>query len=842
MANDETAAKNITVHMIGQGHIDPVWLWRIDEGRKEVLDTCRSALDRMDETPEFMFTRSSAASYLWVEEDDPEMFARIGERIAEGRWEIVNGWWEQPDCNIPGGESYVRHALYAKEYFLEKFGVEPTVGYNVDTFGHHGNLPQILAKSGFDSYLFFRPSEEEFREYESETKELPQVFWWEAPDGSRVLACRPPYHYYGFGADFREMIDRIKIAKDMTVDGLTDALCFYGVGNHGGGPTKENIKGIQEYNKQAGDSTAEFSTCHAFFAKVREDDPGYPVLRDDLQIHAPGCYSVVSAVKKYNRRCEQSLMAAERWSALAHTLYEAPYPTIELRDSWRDVLFNQFHDILAGTSLADAYEDVYVMYEKALEAADTAETQALRVIARNVDTRNKELKQGVSVIVFNPNPWDRRDVVTVEVPRAGVPRMVLVTDEEGNELQGQLLETEDRGDSTFAKVLLLADVPALGYKLYRIRLDEMRDNYDSKFTQPSLCFGPDNLSNDLISLRIDPVTGAIASLKLADGPELLGEHGVMFGVMHDPSDTWGHNVDQYRDEIGRFYANGQVRLVEQGPVRATIEIRGTYENSSIVQRVSVYPGIARVDVDCDIDFREPHRMLKLCVPTSVSDGTATYEIPYAYIERASNGDEDPGQKWIDMTGSVEGGAGSAGVGGVAVVNDGRFGFDAQDGEIRTSVLRTSIYAFHARRQVDAKEGYHYADLGVSSFQYSLVPHAGDWRTALVPRVGEECNTRMTAFVEPHHAGSLPSSGSALVKIGPENVVGTIVKKAQADGRLIVRMYEAHGAENTTATIELPEHGISAEVPIGHHELKTLAFDLANPGADPVEVDLLERPV
>ena len=220
MANDETAAKNITVHMIGQGHIDPVWLWRIDEGRKEVLDTCRSALDRMDETPEFMFTRSSAASYLWVEEDDPEMFARIGERIAEGRWEIVNGWWEQPDCNIPGGESYVRHALYAKEYFLEKFGVEPTVGYNVDTFGHHGNLPQILAKSGFDSYLFFRPSEEEFREYESETKELPQVFWWEAPDGSRVLACRPPYHYYGFGADFREMIDRIKIAKDMTVDGL----------------------------------------------------------------------------------------------------------------------------------------------------------------------------------------------------------------------------------------------------------------------------------------------------------------------------------------------------------------------------------------------------------------------------------------------------------------------------------------------------------------------------------------------------------------------------------------------------------------------------------------------
>jgi alpha-mannosidase len=839
MGTETKDAQNITVHMIGQGHIDPVWLWRIDEGRKEVLDTCASALERMDEDPDFIFTRSSAASYLWVEEDDPAMFEKIRERIAEGRWEIVNGWWEQPDCNIPGGESYVRHAIYAKEYFQEKFGVEPTVGYNPDTFGHHGNLPQILAKSGFESYVFFRPSEQEFREYESETKELPQVFWWEAPDGSRVLACRPPYHYYGFGSDFNEMIDRIKVAKDLTIEGLNDVLCFYGVGNHGGGPTKENMKGIAEYNKQVEDgSVAKYSTCHAFFAKMREDDPGFPVLRDDLQIHAPGCYSVVSAVKKYNRRCEQVLMASERWAALASSLHGAAYPKTEIRDAWRDVLFNQFHDILAGTSLSSAYEDVYAMYEKALEAADSAQSQALRAIARNVDTRNTELNQGMTALVFNPNPWQRQDVVTVEAVCATAPRMVLVTDEDGNELHTQLLPIDKRGDSSVAQIMFNADVPPLGYKLYRLRLDEMRDNYDTKLTPAPLCYGPDTLSNDLLSLRINPRTGAIVSLKLTDGPELIGENGVSFAVMNDPSDTWGHDVDQYRDEIGRFYANGDVRLVEEGPARATVEITGTYGKSSIVQRISVYPGIARVDVECEIDFQEPHRMLKHCVPTMATDGVPTYEIPYSYIERAPNGDEDPGQKWIDMTGDVGGGV----VGGVSVINDGRYGFDAKDGEFRTSVLRTAIYAFHCRRQVLGKEQYHYADLGKSTYRYSLVPHAGDWRTAAVPRIAEECNTPMTAFTEPHHNGVHPREGRGFVEIGPQNVVGTVVKMAQSDDRIIVRMYESEGKDGTTATINMPGHGISAQVPISHHELLTLAFDPMRPKAAPVEVDLLERPM
>jgi len=222
--------------MVGNAHIDPAWLWRWQEGFSEVLASCRSALDRMNETPGFIFCRSSSITYKWIEQTDPEMFEEIRRRVAEGRWIIVNGWIEQPDCNIPSGESFVRQSLYGKRYFLDKFGVDVNIGYNVDSFGHSAGLPQILAKSGFKYYIFFRPGARE--------KTIPEnIFWWEGPDGSRVLAVRPPRYYCTFvGED--DMDEHIEIARDWRPEGLTNAICFYGVGNHGGGPTKRNLEFI----------------------------------------------------------------------------------------------------------------------------------------------------------------------------------------------------------------------------------------------------------------------------------------------------------------------------------------------------------------------------------------------------------------------------------------------------------------------------------------------------------------------------------------------------------------------------------------------------------------------
>src|SRR5215211_2083865 len=235
LKTQENVLKTRKLHMIGNAHIDPVWLWQWQEGFHEVKASFRSALDRMKEFPDFTFVASSAAFYEWVEGSDPVMFAEIQQRVREGRWGIVGGWWVEPDCNIPAGESFVRHGLYAQRYFKEKFGVIARTGFNVDSFGHAGTLPQILKKSGLDYYVFLRPMPHE--------KGLPsRLFWWQSDDGSRVLAFRIPFEYLSWG---KEVETHARRCADEMKEPVDEFLCFYGVGDHGGGPTITNIESIQ---------------------------------------------------------------------------------------------------------------------------------------------------------------------------------------------------------------------------------------------------------------------------------------------------------------------------------------------------------------------------------------------------------------------------------------------------------------------------------------------------------------------------------------------------------------------------------------------------------------------
>ncbi len=331
--------KDNKLHMIGNAHIDPVWLWQWQEGFHEVLATFRSALDRMKEYDDFAFVSSSAAFYEWVEKTDPQMFREIKQRVAEGRWQIVGGWWIQPDCNIPGGESFVRHGLYGQRYFKEKFGVTARVGYNVDSFGHNGMLPQILKKSGMDYYVFMRPTPQE--------KGLPgRLFWWESDDCSRVLTFRIPFEYCTWGKELDKHVRRN--ANELKAP-FNELMCFYGVGNHGGGPTRENIESIKRLNDDPNFPALVFSTPEKFFAEVLAKDLPIQVVHDDLQHHASGCYAAHSGVKQWNRKAENLLMAAEKFSAIAERVTGQPYPC-DFDLAWKNVLFNQFHDIMAGTT------------------------------------------------------------------------------------------------------------------------------------------------------------------------------------------------------------------------------------------------------------------------------------------------------------------------------------------------------------------------------------------------------------------------------------------------------------------------------------------------------------
>jgi len=308
-------ASQYRFHLIGNSHIDAVWLWTWPEGMSAVVSAFRSALQRMKEDPEFTFTASSAQFYEWVEATDPKLIDDIRRRVEEGRWSLVGGWWVEPDVNIPNGESLVRQGLYSQRLFQRLFGRKVEIGFNPDSFGHPGTLPQILKLQGLHAYVFMRPQPQE--------KVLPSdLFWWEGADGTRILAYHIPIAYGDYDGPIMHRVHRI--VTDLP-EPTKDLMAFYGAGDHGGGPTRINIQSIIAARKEPGAPAMVFSTPDKYFAEVK-DFPNLPIVADDLQHHSVGCYTAVSEVKKNNRAAEAALVTGEKFATLGSVVAGSDYP------------------------------------------------------------------------------------------------------------------------------------------------------------------------------------------------------------------------------------------------------------------------------------------------------------------------------------------------------------------------------------------------------------------------------------------------------------------------------------------------------------------------------------
>jgi alpha-mannosidase len=271
--------------MIGNAHLDPAWMWRLEEGFEAFLATCRSALDRIAETPGFIFTASSAAHYEFIEKTDPPLFEKIKNAVANGKWSIVGGWWVESDCNLPGGEALIRQGLYGQKYFESRFGIVRKTGFCIDSFGHNANLPQLLRHCGMNNYIFMRPEEQE--------KSLPDaLFKWRSPSGDEVVTYRMPLHYSNFKNSVSE---KLALLKSYPLFNPTHPwMIFYGVGNHGGGPTKEQIAQIISAHKSNDNFNIHFSSVDDFFAAVEKTNAELSNVSDEMQPHAIGSYSAHS--------------------------------------------------------------------------------------------------------------------------------------------------------------------------------------------------------------------------------------------------------------------------------------------------------------------------------------------------------------------------------------------------------------------------------------------------------------------------------------------------------------------------------------------------------------------
>jgi alpha-mannosidase len=795
------SAQRQRIHMIGNAHIDPVWLWQWPEGYQEVRATFQSAIDRLEEYPDFVFTCDSSLFFQWVEESDPALFEQIRKYIAEGRFQVIGGWWIEPDCNIPAGESFVRQALYGQRYLREKFGITATTGANLDSFGHNAQIPQILRKSGVDSYVFLRPGP-------VENPDLPApLFWWESPDGSRVLAYRIPHEYCAPKDDIGEHVE--KAIASLPQDGDEYAV-FYGVGNHGGGPTKMNLDQIALLNENGG-AELELSSLRSFFDSVNEGD--FPTWRGELQYHSPGCYTTHSGIKRWNRRAENLLQRAEKWSSIAAHLGVQRYPIEELTEAWKLLLFNQFHDTLAGTSIEPAYEDARDQIGHASSLAMLTFNRAAQSIARQIHIEQEEEMR--PVVVFNPHPWPLRVDAEVEYTwlRAEGAHVV---DDQGEAVPMQMTRPLTTMSSSRGRLAFPVEVPPLGYRTYRVRKGEVAGE--------PLAATDTRLENEHVLLELDPATGRIARLVVkSTGADLAAPAAKHAVVIDDKSDTWGHAVVAYDQEIGEFECVS-VKLVETGPVRSMLRVESRYGSSTLREDYVLGADVPYVDVRVALDWHEPLKLLKLRYPTSVDAGTATFETPYGHIERTTKGREEPGQAWVDVSGDGR---------GLTVINDAKYGYDVRGGDIGISAVRSPVWAWHDPRELEEGGEFEYMDLGRQNFLVRLVPHAGDWRAADVVRRAAELNQPPFVLIETFHEGPLAQSAS-YASDGGGAVVVTVVKGGEDGAAHVVRAYESTGRA-AHATITVLDRTIDAD--FGPNEIKT--FLLPHDGGAAVEADLLE---
>ncbi|TCC58190.1 alpha-mannosidase [Kribbella pittospori] len=801
------------LHMIGNAHTDAVWLWQWQEGFQEVRATFRSALDRMDEYPDYVFTADSVAYLSWIDEHDPELFERIRKRVTEGRFEIVGGWWVEPDCNLPGGEAFVRHALYSQRWLAEHLGVIATVGCNVDPFGHNATLPQLLSKARLDSYAFLRPQRHE--------RELPgQKFWWEAADGSRVLAYRIPHEYCSPGGEISGHVTKAVQQLPVTTEPL---MVFYGVGNHGGGPTIENIESIKQLAER--DLFPEMfpSTMRRFFDEARTFD-GIPVHASELQPHAIGCYAAHSGIKRQNRLAEQALLAAEKWATVAAEVSGMPDATAELGHAWKQVLFNQFHDIAAGTAIEPAYDDARDQLGEAKAIAARLANRSIQSIARQIDIPAESAM--VPVAVFNPHAWPVTATVELELGYPAPLRGAIALSEG---LGGRPIAVQEVRSTATAngrrRIAFKATLPPLGYQLYTMRPGDTSYHLG----QPS----DDRLrlDNGVVRAEIDPATGWLKTLATATGPNLLASGVAHAQVIDDDTDTWSHGVRSLWKTAGAFEVT-RVRRLADGPVRQLIRVESAYQDSRLVEEFVLDAESDAVEVRVTVDWRERLKALKLCFPFALRQAEATHEIPYGHLVREQNREEVPSHAWVDVSG---------GEGGVAVLNDGKYSFAVDGSTAGRSVLamtavRSPVYAWHDPRRLDDDGVYEYLDQGLQRFTYRLQPHDGDWRAAGVVRRAAELNQPVTPLIECFHDGPLPASQSYLTVKGADHVAFAVVKRAEDNnGALIVRAHETAGrpAEATVTIL-----GRTFDTAFRPHEVKTLQLP-RDADAPPVDVDLLE---
>ncbi len=764
-------AKRFTLTFTSNAHIDAAWLWREGETKLVAKNTFTSVLNMMDARPDFTYSQSAAQYYEWMEKDHPDVFKRIRERVKDKRWEITGGMWVEPDCNLPAGEAWMRHFLYAQTYFKKTFGFMPRLGWNPDSFGYTWNMPQFFQHAGIDAFITQKISW-------NDTNVFPhRVFWWEGPDGSRVLVYFP-FSYVNDLSDSFQLVDWLRQFEANT--GLTHMMVLFGVGDHGGGPTPDMLARVDYLQGLDIYPQVRFATAESYITFLREQNPElFPVWRDELYLeYHRGTFTTQAKTKESNRRSEIQLTTAEKFASFA-ARYGAPYP--DLRKAWENLLFNQFHDILPGSSIREVFVDAAERYAETEQASRVALHHALSALSNKITTT--AITRGTPLIVYNPLSWERSEIAVVDLPEGDTQEYSVM--DGPVEVTSQIVTAGPYN----RKLLFEAKrIPPLGYRTFTLRTSPGA-SVSTRLTQT-----PSALENEFFRVTLDPDSGWIKSIvDKRLGKEVLAGYGNQLQLLEDKPKAWdAWNIGW----TGTVYPTTlrSVEIGERGPLRISLRVRRDmlgpsfkrdypaegFPSSFFTQEVFLTAGKDIVEFRTDVDWWEERTMLKVAFPVTTSDTAATYEIPYGSIRRSTQSvtsfdrakKEVPALRWADLSSPDY---------GISLLNTSKYGYDIKGNVMRLSLLRSPKWPDPT------------ADRGKHVIHYALYPHRGSWQDANTVQKGYEYNTPLITTLTSRHTGVLPLS-SSFGTLLPSNLILTTIKQSESGGTWTYQLYEAEGID------------------------------------------------
>jgi alpha-mannosidase len=743
--------------LTGHAHIDLGWLWPVHETRRKTQRTFSTVLDLMDRYPDFTFNQSSAQAYAWMEEDDPGVFARIRQRVAEGRWEPSGGMWLESDCNVTGGEALVRQVVYGQRYFEKTFGKRNRVAWLPDVFGFSGGMPQILRGAGIDGFFTIKM-------YWNESNLFPyDLFQWEGIDGSRVLAhlFLNPGHGYNGNIVPLDTLGTWRNFRAKTKH--PESLLAFGWGDGAGGPTEKMLENYARIKDFPAMPRLRMGSIEQFYASVDRDVlPSY-VGELYFELHR-GTLTTQARTKWLNRASEHRLVEAEAFAAIA-TLGGCPYPGDELETAWKTLLLNQFHDILPGSSINEVYKDTIPELEGVVATAIRIREEALAEISgvEGDDTTAGHVM--VANAGLTPRPLrgllQGRSEASATVAADGTPLITQATPE------GLLISDPDRM------------IPGLGWTVVKMGGTESgRATEGAGHVRAEASGGGAVLENDELRVEIG-ADGTIGRLfDKANNREALADRANQLWTYVDKPRSWdAWDVDETYERDGEELGGVEkIEVVASGPVVGAVRVARKFRESRIVQTYQLWAGFRRLDIETEINWHERQVLLKARFPVAVRTHEATYETMYGAVRRSTNRNtswekaqfEGSAHRFIDMS---EPGY------GVAILNDGKYGHNARENVMTVSLLRSPLYPDPL-----ADEGEHH-------FTYAVFPHAGDWTEAGVAAEAHALNSRLITVA----AGPDTADGPGFVRVeGTELGLGTLKQAFDGNG-LVLRVYEPNGA-------------------------------------------------